>query len=173
MPLENLFAVTASHEEQHSLSTHRPASSSRAVESTKQRSLPSFSLSSCLSLSLAVLFYLELSPFLSGTTAIFPLRYAHKYALSIRVTARTRSAEREWENQERKRWTLSIFNFVVIARRLDSLEAANVISAWIWRERNIFDPFRRIFNMLCYILLPLTYNKSILANVNNLWEIVD
>jgi len=33
-----------SHEEQHSLPTHRPASSSRAVESTKQRSLPSSSV---------------------------------------------------------------------------------------------------------------------------------
>jgi len=167
MPLGSRFTATASHEEQHSLPTHRPAPSSRAVESTKQRSLPSSSFSSCLSLSLAVLFYLELSPFLSGTTAISPSIYAHKYALSIRVTARTRRAEREWENQERKRWPLSIFNFIVVARRLDSLEAANVFSAWIWRERNIFDPFRRIFNMLCNVFLPLTHNKSILANANN------
>jgi len=48
IPLGNRFAATASHEEQHSLPTHRPASSSRAVESTEQRSLPSSSLSSCL-----------------------------------------------------------------------------------------------------------------------------
>jgi len=170
MPLGNLFAATASHEEQHLLPTHRPASSSRAVESTKQRSLPSSSLSSCLSLSIAVLFYLELSLFFSGTIAIFPLHLrTQRHALSIRVTARTRRTEREWESQERKTWTLSIF----IARRLDSLEAANVFSAWIWRERNIFDPFRRIFNMLCYILLPLTHNKLILANANNLREIID
>jgi len=96
MSLGNLFATTASHEEQHSLSTHRSASSSRAIESTKQRSLPSSSLSSCLSLSLAVLFYLEMSSFLSGATGIFPLHsHAHKDALSIRVTARIRRAERE------------------------------------------------------------------------------
>jgi len=57
--------------------------------------------------------------------------HAHKDALSIRVTARTRRAEQEWENQERERWTLSIFNSIFIARRLDSLEAANVFSAWI------------------------------------------
>jgi len=73
MPLENCFAATASHEEQHSLSTHRLASSRRAVESTKQRSLPFSFLSSCLSLSPAILFCLELSPFLSGATAIFSL----------------------------------------------------------------------------------------------------
>jgi len=102
-----------------------------------------------------------------------PSIHAHKDALFIRVTARIRRAEREWESQERKRWTLSYFNSIFIARRLDSLEAANVFSAWIWRERNIFDPFRRIFNMLYYIFFPLTRNKSILANANNLGEIID
>jgi len=40
--------------------------------------------------------------------------------------------------------------------RTTHLDVANVFSAWIWRERIIFYPFRRTFYMLCYIFLPLT-----------------
>jgi len=34
-------------------------------------------------------------------TAIFPLHYAYRVALELRVTTRTRRAKREWESQER------------------------------------------------------------------------
>jgi len=72
MSLRNLFAV--SYEEQHSLPTHRSASSSRAVESTKQRSLPSSSLFSCLSsLSSCPLLSRTVSFSLGHNRAIFPL----------------------------------------------------------------------------------------------------
>jgi len=93
--IEESFCSHRNYEEQHSLLIHQPASNSRAFESIKQRSLQSFSLSSCLSFSLAVVFYLELSPFVSGATGDFPLPFTHqRHALSIRVTART-LAERE------------------------------------------------------------------------------
>jgi len=68
------------------------------------------------------------SAFLSPSTLRDLFHSRDKKDLSIRVTARTERAEREWESQERERWTLSIFNSIFIARRIDSLEAANVFS---------------------------------------------
>jgi len=126
----------------------------------------SFSLSSCLLLSRIVFSSL-------GCHSDFPLPFTHQRR-SVYSCDGTHSAR--WarvRELERKNWTLSIFNSIFIARQLDWLETANVFSAWIWRERNIFDPFCRIFNMLCYILLLLTHNKSILVNANNLEEIID
>jgi len=149
MPLEIRFTATASHEEQYSLPTHQPTSSCRAVESMKQRSLPSPSLSSCLSLSLAILFCLELSPFLSGATAFFPLHSrTQRRCLFVWRHALGALSESERVKSEKD----ELYLFLTLFLSLDGsthLEAANVFSAWIWRERNIFDPFCRIFNMLC------------------------
>jgi len=101
------------------------------------------------------------------TASIYCL--AHRDALSVWRHALGALSESERIKSEKD----ELYLFLSLLLSLDSLEAANAFSAWIWRERNIFDPFRRIFNMLCYILLPLTHNKLILVSANNLREIID
>jgi len=151
MPLGSRFTATASHEEQHSLPTHRPAPSSRAVESTKQRSLPSSSFSSCLSLSLAVLFYLELSPFLSSTTAISPSIYAHANMLSLFVWRHALGALSESERIKREKDNLYLFLTLLLSLDGSTRSRLPMFSRRGFEGKKIFlIPFAEF--LICYAM---------------------
>jgi len=125
------------------------------------------SLSSCFSLFLIILFCLELSPFFLGATVIFPI---HSYTQKRSIYSCDDTHLVRWTKVKKCR--ARKMNSVFITGWFDSSWGCQCFLGVDFKRKNIFDLFRKIFNMLCYIPLPLAYNKSTLANANSLQEII-
>jgi len=151
MPLGSRFTATASHEEQHSLPTHRPASSSRAVEATKQRSLPSSSL-------FKLSFSLSSYPLLSRTVSLslghhsdFPPPFTYTKTLCLFVWRDALGALSESERIKSEKDELYLFLTLLLSLDGSTRSRLPKLSRRGFEGKKIFSiPFAEF--LICYVI---------------------